>query len=78
MKRLLILCTIVFAFGYVSGCIKNHTLYFSEWGYNSQKYVSIWWIIMGGSVTLFCAASYFIDKLMDDHQEEKEAYKENY
>jgi hypothetical protein len=76
MKRLFILYTIVFAFGYGLGCIKNHTLDFAAWGYNSSKYVSIWWILMGFAVTGYCTGRYFIDKLMDDHQDEKEAFKE--
>jgi len=71
MKRLIILYAIVLAFGYGLGSFKNHTLDFSAWGYNSSKYVSIWWIIMGAAVTPYAAIRYFIDKIMDDKEEER-------
>ena len=71
MKRLFILYAIVFAFGYGLGTYKNHTPDFSAWGYNSSKYVAIWWIIMGAAVTIYCAIRYFIDKIIDDKEEER-------
>ncbi len=61
--KLLGLYAIIFAFGEGFGYLKNESWNIRDWGYNSSKYVSLWWIIMGAAVT----AWYVVAIVMDEH-----------
>ena len=56
MKKLILLYTLVFAFGMGFGYLKNGSWNIQDWGYFSSKYVAIWWIVMGFAVTFYCVA----------------------
>lgn len=73
MKKLFTLYAIVLLFGYGLGSFINHTLNFSAWGFNSSKYVSIWWIVMGFAATLYC----MVDAMLKDEKQRVEAYNRN-
>lgn len=66
--KLLALYAIIFAFGEGFGYLKNESWNIRDWGYNSSKYVSLWWIIMGAAVT----AWYVVAIVMDDQRKRNE------
>ena len=68
MKKLIPLYAIVFAFGMVFGYLKNNSWNIHDWGYNSSKYVSLWWISMGCIVTVYCVAESFMKSKKNERE----------
>lgn len=84
MKKLFALWAIVFAFGFGFGWWKNHTWDFSEWGYNSQRFSSLWWLWLGSIVTAYCCIDYtkafftrIIKSILEDERQRQEIERGN-